>query len=420
MSKKINLLLAAALSVSMLLTGCGDNKTSTPANTGTSTSSDTTVSSADNSSVTESDSDTSSADSGSDTDSAESGNSSDADSSAPAIAEGSFKVEGSKLLDANGNEFIMRGINHAHAWYRDQLDTALEAIAATGANCVRVVLSNGEVWEKIPQDEVEKIIKKCEELKMVAILEVHDATTGTSEEKNGETVQVTDDISWLDKAADYWIELKDLVNAHTNTVIVNIANEWHNAGWANPQEWADGYKTVIPKLREAGIKNTLMVDCDGGGQFPVSLYGEEGNDQRPVLAPEVLASDPDGNTMFSIHMYEFDAKTADNVKKNIDGTIGTGVCFVIGEFAGSRSPKEDNVDEQTIMDYCTEKGIGYIAWSWKGNTPARISSTEREPYSIMDIAVEWDGSVLNEKWGDIVINGTNGIKETSKLCSVFG
>ena len=51
------------------------------------------------------------------------------------------KVSGTKLLDANGNEFIMRGINHPHSWFTAQDDTALEAIAATGANTVRIVLS---------------------------------------------------------------------------------------------------------------------------------------------------------------------------------------------------------------------------------------------------------------------------------------
>lgn len=40
---------------------------------------------------------------------------------------GGFKVEGTKLLDANGKEFIMRGINHAHTWYLDEDTTAIKA-----------------------------------------------------------------------------------------------------------------------------------------------------------------------------------------------------------------------------------------------------------------------------------------------------
>lgn len=62
---------------------------------------------------------------------------------------GGFKVEGTKLLDANGKEFIMRGINHAHTWYLDEDTTAIKAIAETGSNVVRVVCSDGEQWTKI-------------------------------------------------------------------------------------------------------------------------------------------------------------------------------------------------------------------------------------------------------------------------------
>ena len=32
------------------------------------------------------------------------------------IKEG-FTIENGSLIDANGNKFIMRGINHAHTWY---------------------------------------------------------------------------------------------------------------------------------------------------------------------------------------------------------------------------------------------------------------------------------------------------------------
>ena len=41
-----------------------------------------------------------------------------------------FSVQGTKLLDANGNEFIFRGINHAHAWFRDQDETAIDPVDA--------------------------------------------------------------------------------------------------------------------------------------------------------------------------------------------------------------------------------------------------------------------------------------------------
>ncbi|MEU0765369.1 beta-mannosidase, partial [Streptomyces microflavus] len=55
----------------------------------------------------------------------------------PAQAAAGFTVSGGKLYDANGNEFIMRGVNHAHTWYPQQT-TSYANIKALGANTVRV------------------------------------------------------------------------------------------------------------------------------------------------------------------------------------------------------------------------------------------------------------------------------------------
>ncbi|MCX7725324.1 MAG: glycoside hydrolase family 5 protein, partial [Chitinispirillaceae bacterium] len=92
-----------------------------------------------------------------------------------------FSIQGRKVIDANGNEFIMRGINHAHTWFTSQLTTAIPAIAATKANCVRIVLSNGRRWTKNSASEVQNIISLCKQNKLITILEVHDCT-GYSEQ----------------------------------------------------------------------------------------------------------------------------------------------------------------------------------------------------------------------------------------------
>ena len=57
-------------------------------------------------------------------------------------------VRNGKLYDADGNEFLMRGINVAHAWYPNETQTSINAIADRGANCVRVVLADGTQWNK--------------------------------------------------------------------------------------------------------------------------------------------------------------------------------------------------------------------------------------------------------------------------------
>ena len=50
-----------------------------------------------------------------------------------------FYVDGTKIRDANGNNFIMRGVNHGHAWFTNYIDRALTGIADAGSNAVRLV-----------------------------------------------------------------------------------------------------------------------------------------------------------------------------------------------------------------------------------------------------------------------------------------
>lgn len=52
-----------------------------------------------------------------------------------------FHVSGTKLYDANGNEFIMRGVNYPHAWFTSEYQTAIPDIAEKGFNCVRIVVA---------------------------------------------------------------------------------------------------------------------------------------------------------------------------------------------------------------------------------------------------------------------------------------
>ncbi|MBS7396871.1 MAG: cellulase family glycosylhydrolase, partial [Ruminiclostridium sp.] len=125
-------------------------------------------------------------------------------------SEDGFKVEGTKLLDANGNEFIMRGINHAHTWYLKEDTTAIEAIAETGANTVRIVCSDGQQWTKDSEEMLETVIDLCIDNEMIAVVEVHDATG-------------KDDISALRHVTNYWIEMKNALIGKEQYVILNIA-----------------------------------------------------------------------------------------------------------------------------------------------------------------------------------------------------
>ncbi|WP_162165053.1 cellulase family glycosylhydrolase, partial [Paenibacillus graminis] len=294
-----------------------------------------------------------------------------------------FYINGTTLYDANGKPFVMRGINHAHNWYKDQVSVAIPAIAKTGANTVRIVLSDGQQWSKDSLAAIQNLITLCEQNKMVAVVEVHDGTGSDSQ-------------AVLNNIANYWIEMKSALIGKEKTVILNIANEWY--GTWDGANWAKGYTSVIPKLRNAGIKNTIMVDGAGWGQYPQSIidYGTQ-----------VFNADPQKNTMFSIHMYEYAGGNAATVKSNIDNVLNKNLALVIGEF-GIKHTNGD-VDEATIMSYSQQKGVGYLGWSWKGNGTG---------LEYLDMSNDWAGTSYTEQ-GNAIINGPNGIKATSKRSSVF-
>ena len=295
-----------------------------------------------------------------------------------------FHVDGTRLLDANGNEFIMRGVNHAHAWYANYDAKALESIAATGANSVRLVLSDGVEYQKDSQAMVSALISKCKNLGMIAILEVHDGTG-------------SNDAAMVASATDFWIEIKDALIGNEAYAIVNIINEWQ--GSYSRDSYREAYCEAVARLREAGIRNTILIDSGGWGQNPKSVT---------ECGADILAADPMRNTMFAIHMYGTAGKDADTIKNNIDSVRDLGLCVCIGEFGYNHS--DGDVDEDYIMEYCTQIGVGYLAWSWKGNGGG---------VEYLDMTADWEGTQLSPDWGEKVVNGEYGIRNTSVPCTVF-
>lgn len=140
-----------------------------------------------------------------------------------------FYTSGTSVYDANGNKFIMRGVNIAHAWYSSETDTSIKAAASKGANCVRIVCSNGKQYTKTSASELQHIIDVCKQNKVVCIVEVHDATG-------------SDSTSDLNAAVDYWKEMKSILSANKKYVIVNIANSFDGSSlsdWGNTLFYGD-------------------------------------------------------------------------------------------------------------------------------------------------------------------------------------
>ncbi|MER5892929.1 cellulase family glycosylhydrolase [Streptomyces sp. NPDC001876] len=303
---------------------------------------------------------------------------------AGALATG-LHISDGRLLEANGNDFVMRGVNHAHTWYPGETQS-LADIKATGANTVRVVLSDGHRWSKNSPADVASIVDQCKTNRLICVLEVHD-TTGYGEDAAAGT---------LDHAADYWLGLQSVLTGEENYVIINIGNEpWGNT---NPEGWTAPTISAVKKLRNAGFGHTIMVDAPNWGQ-----------DWQGVMranAQTVYDADPTGNLIFSIHMYSV-YNTADKVTDYLNAFVDAGLPILIGEFGGPADQYGDP-DENTMMATAQQLKLGYLAWSWSGNT---------DP--ILDLTIDFDPTRLSS-WGERIFNGVNGIAQTSREATVFG
>ncbi|MGW1225746.1 cellulase family glycosylhydrolase [Streptomyces sp. NPDC001515] len=309
----------------------------------------------------------------------------------PAVGEAAaaptgIRVSDGRVVEANGNDFVMRGVNHAYTWYPERT-TALADIAAKGANTVRTVLSSGDRWTRTSATEVSGIIGQCKANKVICVLEVHD-TTGYGEDGAATT---------LDKAADYWIGLKSVLQGQEDYVVVNIGNE--PFGNTNYTAWTDATKSAIGRLRAAGLTHALMVDAPN--------WGQDWSGTMRSNAASVFASDPDRNTIFSIHMYGV-YDTATEVQDYLNSFVAAKLPLVIGEFGDMHS--DGNPDEDAIMATARSLGIGYLGWSWSGNG----SGVE-----YLDMVNGFDADSLTG-WGRRFFDGADGIAATSERATVYG
>ncbi|MEV0614563.1 cellulase family glycosylhydrolase [Nonomuraea sp. NPDC050404] len=304
---------------------------------------------------------------------------------APAHAAVGLRVSGTRIMEANGNAFVMRGVSHAHTWYTSQTGSFAN-IKALRANTVRVVLSGGR-WPANNAADVANVVSLCRQNRLICVLENHD-TTGYGEQSGAYT---------LDQAVDYWSSIRSALTGTEDFIIVNIGNE--PIGNNNVSTWTSATTSAITRMRGLGFQHMLLVDAPNWGQDWQFTMRDN--------AQTVANADPQRNTVFSVHMYGvFD--TAAEINAYLNAFQTAGLPLVIGEFGHNHS--DGNPDEDTIMSQAVSRGIGYIGWSWSGNGGG---------VEYLDMVTNFNAASLTS-WGQRIFNGANGIAATSREATFFG
>lgn len=322
-----------------------------------------------------------------------------------------FHTDGVRLLDANGKEFLMRGYNYSYAWQKDWWGAAFSTAKKYNCNALRIQLSDGQkdLGGYCDAKQVSDLISSCKDNHFIGVFNVQDTGGGN-------------DANVLLHAADYWVGIKNAVIGQEKYCIVNIGNEWMgspgrdcNGEWGDYQKnlWSDTYIEAVRRIRSAGIKNTLMIDCNGYGQY-ADIIWKEG--QRILDEDKKYFEDGKPNIIFSIHFYEkacywdYEKGVGSRVAHSIDKALSIGAPVCIGEYAYSRKSEEWKMDWETIQDYSKTMNIGYLGWSFTGNGDAESQGLDM---------FNSDGSQMYKNGECIIQHPNDGIQATSVICSVY-
>jgi len=297
-----------------------------------------------------------------------------------------FHVVAGELRDARGAPFIMRGVNNPHIWWDATAFAALDAIAEAGANTVRVV------WEtRGAPERLGEILARVVALGMVPVVEVHDVT-GSDDPKALAGV-----VAWWTRA-----DVVNVLDDFRREAIVNIANEW-GGNALDATTWRDAYVDAVGRLRAAGLGHTIMIDGAGWGQ---SLDGALAH------GAEVLAADPDGNVVFSVHMY---ARWNDPeaIGPAFAAARAAGLALVVGEFGWDYNEGLNNlfcrVDAPRLLAEADTAGVGWLAWSWFGNNADN---------AWLDLTTDGTLDALTD-WGQLVVDGERGLLATARAATIY-
>lgn len=267
-------------------------------------------------------------------------------------------VQGTKIKNKCGTDFVMRGVNFGGYWQYDvnnRMNTLnrIKEIKKSGTNTVRLPWSANTEYSR-DYKVLDTLIKHIVASKMIAMVELHDLTCANLTPAN---IQI---------ATNYWTSANVLavLKKYENYLILNIANEvgsdWQGNTPAVVQKMIDAYTPSIIALRNAGLKCPITIDATDCGQNIEALVS---------AAPTLLANDPDHNLIFSAHLYWNNDNYTTRLTNAADNAVTAGICLIIGEFSVAQDCPLNATpnDYVAIMQVCNLKNIGYLAWEWGGS-----------------------------------------------------
>ena len=306
-------------------------------------------------------------------------------------------VAGNKLLNEEGQQVLLHGVNRSGAEYsclqnNQPMDgpydeASVQAMANWKMNAVRLPV-NEHCWLGLPdvksqysgatyQKFVKDYIALFNKHGMYVILDMHWSGSGST----------TSNALMANKehSIDFWKSAADVFKDNNN-VLFDLINEPHDISWSC---WKDGtgcsytgMQQLVDAVRSTGAKNVIMV---GGLQYS--------NDLSQWLANR--PADPTGNLAVSWHVYPIG--NACNSLSCYDSTVApvaATVPLIAGEVGESFDDTACSVSKSNeVLDWLDAHQASYFGWTWDtwgtgcGNL-SLITSYDGTPHSPNGINVK--------------------------------
>lgn len=322
----------------------------------------------------------------------------------PVLISGSVHAKGGRLLDGNGNEVRITGVNWfgmetgsfaPHGlWARSGTDM-LDEVVAAGFNAIRLPFSNelfepgrmpnGIDFEQNPElrglsgiEILDWVIDEAGRRGLKVILDRHRPTSDAQAE-----LWYTDRVPEERWVSD-WVMLAKRYRGNPAVLGADLHNEPHG-----PATWGDGNPKTDWRLAAERAGNAILaanpdwlIIVEGVESYGGEWYWWGGNLSGAQQHP-VRLDDP-SKLVYSAHDYGpgvwqqswfTDPRFPENLPElwqkrwaylSIDGIAPV----LIGEFGGrSVDPSEpEGIWQRTLVDYLKATGISYTYWSWNPNS----------------------------------------------------
>ncbi len=271
---------------------------------------------------------------------------------------GALSVEGTKLVDGNGNGVLLKGIStHGLAWYPDYVneDCIRQLKEEWGANVFRLAMYTAEYGGFCSGGDKESLkalvkdgVKYATDNDMYVIIDWHILSDGNHN-------------TYLEDAKGFFEEMSEEYADYTN-VLYEICNE-PNGGtsWSDVKSYAEEVIEVIRENDEDGI---ILVGTPNWSQYV-----------------EQAAADPiEGydNIMYTLHFYA--ATHKEDLREAMVRAVEAGLPIFVSEYGICDASGNGGIDEYQAnqwVELLNQYQISYVAWnlSNKSETSAVIKSS---------------------------------------------